>query len=368
MDDSRLSASPLRTMSVDEAVAEQFRLVEAIGRHFPENQLLSQGDLGVAEPLGRPAATAAVEVCLADIFHSEDAVLLTGAGTGALRAAFFAAVPPGGTLLRHDAPVYETTAVTLRAMGLTEVPVDFHALETAGPISADAALVGHARQALPDHYDLAAVIAQLRRLIGSAPIIVDENYAVLKVTRLGAELGADLSAFSAFKLFGPAGVGVVVGARDLIQVIRQHNRSGGCQVQGAEAMDVLRGMVHVPVQAALQAQVAREVADRLNSGEVPGICSAVMTNNAETIVLARLRQPRAAGFIAAAGAAGAARHPVGAESRFELVPLVYRVSKALLAQDPGHGRWLVRINPNRGGADHCLAILLAADRSARGRG
>jgi hypothetical protein len=362
MDDSRLSATPLRTMSLEEAVAEQFRLVETIGRHFPQNHLLTQGDLGVAEPLGRPAATAAVEECLADFFRAQDAVLLTGAGTGALRAAFFAAVPAGGTVVRHDAPVYETTAVTLRAMGVTEVPVDFHALPSTG-ISADAALAGHARQALRDHYDLAEVITGLRRLIGDAPIIVDENYAVLKVARLGAELGADLSAFSAFKLFGPPGVGVVVGARDLVEVIRRQNRSGGCQVQGADAMDVLRGMVHVPVQAALQAEAARQVADRLNGGEVPGIASAVMTNNAETIVLARLRRPVAAEFIAAAGAAGAAGHPVGAESRFELVPLVYRVSKALLAQDRDHGRWLVRINPNRGGADHCLAILRAADQA-----
>jgi hypothetical protein len=364
-----LAAHPLSTMSLDEAVTEQFRLVETIARHFPKDHLLAQGDLGVAEPHGRPMSTAAVEACLADFFHAEDAVLVMGAGTGALRAAFFAVMPPAGTLVRHLSPVYETTAVTLRAMGVTDHLVDFHSLgDITDSVPADAALVGHARQTLQDSYELAALIPQLRRLIGDAPIIMDENYAVLKVARLGVELGADLSTFSAFKLFGPTGVGVVLGAKRFIDRIRQDNRSGGCQVQGDQAIEVLRGMVHVPVQAAVQTRVAREIAARLDAGEVPGITSAVMTNNAETIVLARLSEPVAPAFIAAAGAAGASSHPVGAESRYELVPLVYRVSKALLAEDPTNREWLIRINPNRGGADHCLDILRAAgEASRRGR-
>jgi hypothetical protein len=361
-----LTAHPLATMSVDEAVDEQFRLVETIARHFPKDHLLAEGDLGVAEPHGRPASTTAVESCLADFFRAEDAVLVMGAGTGALRSAFFAVMPPAGTLVRHVSPVYETTAVTLRAMGVSETVVDFHSLgDLADRLPVDAALVGHSRQRLQDRYELAALIPQLRRLIGEAPIIMDENYAVLKVARLGVELGADLSTFSAFKLFGPPGVGVVVGATRFIDRIRQDNRSGGCQVQGNLAVEVLRGMVHVPVQAALQTKVAREVAARLDGGEVPGITSAVMTNNAETIVLARLSEPVAPAFIAAAGTAGAATHPVGAESRYELVPLVYRVSKALLAEDPANREWLIRINPNRGGADHCLAILRTAAQTCR---
>jgi hypothetical protein len=366
LEPSRLAAHPLTTMSLDEAVTEQFRLVETIAQHFPKDHLLAQGDLGVAEPRGRPVTTAAVEACLADFFHAEDAVLVMGAGTGALRAAFFAAVPPAGILVRHQAPVYETTAVTLRAMGVTDLLVDFHTLDgLSDPVVADAALVGHARQTLQDRYELATLIPQLRRLIGDAPIIMDENYAVLKVARLGVELGADLSTFSAFKLFGPPGVGVILGGKRLIDLIRQDNRSGGCQVQGDQAAEVLRGMVHVPVLAAVQTKVAQDVAARLDAGEVPGITSAVMTNNAETIVLARLSEPVAPAFIAAAGAAGAATHPVGAESRYELVPLVYRISKALLAQDPTDREWMVRVNPNRGGADHCLAILRAASEATR---
>lgn len=364
---TNLAAHPLKTMTLDQAAAEQFRLVELIAKHFPQDQLLSQGDLGVRDHLGRPEATAAVERCLAEFFRAEDAALVTGAGTGALRAALFAGARPGSAILRHTAPVYETTAVTLTAMGLHDVVADYNSLaQVSGELDVSAALIGHARQALEDEYDLETVISQLRQLIGKATIIVDENYAVLKVPRLGAEMGADLSAFSAFKLLGPPGVGVVLGTRRLVNVVRSQNRSGGCQVQGTEAIEVLRGMVHVPVQAALQAQIARDVACRLNNAEVRGIDSAVMTNNAETIVLARLREPIAHRFIAAAASAGAASHPVGAESRYELVPLIYRVSKALAAADPGNEAWLVRINPNRGGADHCIALLRAASESCWG--
>lgn len=364
---TRLAAHPLNTMSLDQAAAEQFRLVELIGRHFPQDQLLSQGDLGVRGPLGRPQATAAVERCLADFFRAEDAALVTGAGTGALRAALFASVRPGSAILRHVAPVYETTAVTMAAMGLTDVTADFNRLaEVRAELDVQGAIIGHARQSLADNYDLGTVITQLRTLIGETPIIVDENYAVLKVSRLGAELGADLSAFSAFKLLGPVGVGVVLGTRRFVEVIRSQNRSGGCQIQGTDAIEVLRGMVHVPVQAALQDQVARDVASRLSQGEVRGIESAVMANNAETLVIARLREPLAERFIAAAARAGAASHPVGAESRYELVPLVYRVSKALTAADPRNADWLIRIIPNRGGADHCIALLRAAAESCWG--
>ena len=264
---TRLAAHPLNTMSLDQAAAEQFRLVELIGRHFPQDQLLSQGDLGVRGPLGRPQATAAVERCLADFFRAEDAALVTGAGTGALRAALFASVRPGSAILRHVAPVYETTAVTMAAMGLTDVTADFNRLaEVRAELDVQGAIIGHARQSLADNYDLGTVITQLRTLIGETPIIVDENYAVLKVSRLGAELGADLSAFSAFKLLGPVGVGVVLGTRRFVEVIRSQNRSGGCQIQGTDAIEVLRGMVHVPVQAALQDQVARDVASRLQPG------------------------------------------------------------------------------------------------------
>jgi hypothetical protein len=351
-------------MTLDEAAEAQFRLVKTIGDHFPRDQSLSNGDLGVTDLWGRPKATAAVEACLADFFQAEDAVLVTGAGTGALRAALFASVSPGSGLLHHTAPVYETTAVTLAAMSLTAVPTDFNRLaDLREPFSVGAALVGHARQTLEDSYDLPAVILQLRRLIGTTAIIVDENYAVLKAQQVGVQLGADLSTFSAFKLFGPAGVGVVLGRRALVDTIRNQNRSGGCQVQGIDALNTLRGMVHVPVQAALQAQVARDVARRLNEGEIRGITSAVMTNNAETIVLAQLAEPKARQFVAEAARAGAASHPVGAESWYELVPLIYRVSKAMTVADPSTADWVVRINPNRGGAGHCMALLREAARS-----
>jgi hypothetical protein len=36
----------------------------------------------------------------------------------------------------------------------------------------------------------------------SIPVITDENYAVMRVAKIGVECGAELSAFSMFKLLG----------------------------------------------------------------------------------------------------------------------------------------------------------------------
>jgi hypothetical protein len=36
--------------------------------------------------------------------------------------------------------------------------------------------------------------------------VTDDNYAVMKVPRIGCQCGADLSCFSLFKLLGPGGV------------------------------------------------------------------------------------------------------------------------------------------------------------------
>ena len=58
------------------------------------------------------------------------------------------------------------------------------------------------------------------------------------------QCGADLSCFSSFKLLGSEGIGVVIGQSELIARIRTFQYSGGSQVQGHEAMDVLRGLVY----------------------------------------------------------------------------------------------------------------------------
>lgn len=358
-----LESYPLKVMTLEEAIQAQFRLVDCFSRHFPGGQSLTQGDLGVVEPYGRPATTTKVEQVLAEFFEAEDAALVRGSGTGAIRSAFFAAFAPGSKVIFHDAHIYHTTRVTVQAMGIQPVYYDFNQLQSwpQKPASDIAgAFLQHSRQQLSDSYELEAVIRHLRQTLGDLPIILDDNYAVLKTPRIGVQLGADLSTFSTFKLLGPEGVGAVIGRASLINTIRDHNRSGGCQVQGHEAVDVLRGMVFLPVSAAIQYQVACEVAQRLSNGEIPGVAGAVVANFEETDVLVELEQPIAKAVILNAAQLGAASHPVGAESRYEITPMFYRVSKSALAAHPEWADTMVRINPLRAGAEQIMGILSQA--------
>ncbi|KOG51511.1 hypothetical protein ADK38_44625, partial [Streptomyces varsoviensis] len=116
---------PLATVPLDKAVAKQFRLIECTARHFEGAQLF-EADAGVVPGLGRPRTTARVEAVLTDYFGAEDAAFVQGAGTGAIRAALNGAVSAGAPLLIHRAPVYRTTEVTLRGLGVETVEVDFN--------------------------------------------------------------------------------------------------------------------------------------------------------------------------------------------------------------------------------------------------
>ena len=107
----------------------------------------------------------------------------------------------------------------------------------------------HTRQQPQDSYVLADVLATLRA--AGVPALTDDNYAVMKVARIGCECGANVSTFSCFKLFGPEGVGAVVGDADVINRIRATLYSGGSQIQGAQALEVLRGLVFAPVMHAV---------------------------------------------------------------------------------------------------------------------
>src|SRR5690606_2294220 len=127
-----------------------------------------------------------------------------------------------------------------------------------------AALVQHTRQQPQDCYSLAGVLAELARC--GVPTLTDDNYAVMKVARIGCECGATLSTFSCFKLFGPEGTGAVVGEAEAIARIRATMYSGGSQIQGAQALAVLRGLVFAPVMHAVQAGVTERLLALLNSG------------------------------------------------------------------------------------------------------
>ncbi|MGY4901504.1 aminotransferase class V-fold PLP-dependent enzyme [Streptomyces sp. 900116325] len=349
---------PLATVALDDAIARQFRLLEATAAHFEGPQLF-EADAGVVPGLGRPRTTARVEAVLADFFGAEDAAFVQGAGTGAIRAALNAAVRAGDPLLIHRAPVYRTTEVTLRGIGVRTVEVDFNDRAALRKALASGrfrwAYVQHTRQRLADSYDPAEVLAACKA--AGVRTLVDDNYAVMRTPAAGVELGADASCFSLFKLHGPEGVGVVVGARDLVGHIRRDNYSGGGQVQGHQALDALRALTHVPVMWAVQSQVGAEVAERLAAGEVAGVAEVRIANAQDRCLLVRLDRPVAKELPAVAARFGAAPYPVGSNSRYEITPLFYRMSSSALDDAPELADWTVRINPMRAGADLVVDIL-----------
>ena len=261
---------PLQSLTIIEAQQKQFTLVDSICRHFPGAEFLTSGDLGLTPGLNQPRITQRVEQVLADAFHAPAAALVQGAGTGAIRAALAALLKPGQRLLVHDAPVYPTTRVIIEQMGLTLITADFNDLSALKQVvdeqQPDAALVQHTRQQPQDSYVLADVLATLRA--AGVPALTDDNYAVMKVARIGCECGANVSTFSCFKLFGPEGVGAVVGDADVINRIRATLYSGGSQIQGSQALEVLRGLVFAPVMHAVQAGVSERLLALLNGGAV----------------------------------------------------------------------------------------------------
>ncbi|MFH9423471.1 aminotransferase class V-fold PLP-dependent enzyme [Streptomyces sp. NPDC017529] len=357
---------PLPTVALEDAVANQFRLMECAARHF-EGQQLFGTDAGVLPGSGRPRTTARVEAVLADFFGAQAAALVQGAGTGAIRAALGAVLAAGAPLLVHRAPVYRTTGVTLRGLGVEIVEADFNdraALDRA--LSSGRfrwAYVQHTRQRAADSYDPGDVLAACRA--ARVRTVVDDNYAVLRVPACGVELGADASCFSLFKLHGPEGVGAVVGARDLVDRVHEDNYSGGGQVQGHQALDALRALSHVPVMWAVQSRVTTEAAERLAAGEVPGIAEVRVANAQDRCLLLRLDRPVARALPAAAARYGAAPYPVGSNSRYEITPLVYRMSGSVLEDAPELADWTVRVNPMRAGADLVIGILGRALRDLR---
>lgn len=115
---------PLQSLTLAQAQQKQFALVDTLCRHSGAD-FLAGGDLGLAPGLNQPRVTQRVEKVLAEAFHAEAAVLVQGAGTGAIRAGLAALLKPGQRLLVHDAPVYPTTLVIIEQMGIT-VRADFN--------------------------------------------------------------------------------------------------------------------------------------------------------------------------------------------------------------------------------------------------
>ncbi|MBA3112385.1 aminotransferase class I/II-fold pyridoxal phosphate-dependent enzyme [Salmonella enterica] len=350
---------PLQSLTLAQAQQKQFALVDTICRHFPGADFLAGGDLGLVPGLNQPRMTQRVEKVLADAFHAEAAVLVQGAGTGAIRAGLSALLKPGQRLLVHDAPVYPTTRVLVEQMGIVLIRADFNDLKAIKQAIAeqrpDAALVQHTRQQPQDQYVLAGVLAEIAQ--NGVATLTDDNYAVMKVDRIGCECGATLSTFSCFKLFGPEGVGAVVGKAEVIAKIRTTLYSGGSQIQGAQALAALRGLVFAPVLHAVQAGVSERLLALLNSGVLPEVKQATIANAQSKVLIVEFDRPIAASVLEEAQKRGALPYPVGAESKYEIPPLFYRLSGTFRAANPELGDYAIRINPNRSGEDTVLRIL-----------
>lgn len=352
---------PLSSLTVQEAMALQFRIVDCMTREFRGQELLTRGDLGVVSGLNKPAFTQKVEKVIEEVFGAESCILVRGAGSGSIRLGLHAMLEPGDAILVHRAPIYETTQISLNMLGIRTVEADYgngeeirSALINHPEIKG--ALIQYTRQKPEDFYDMREVIAEIKS-IRDIPILTDDNYAALKVPKIGIQCGADLSCFSSFKLLGPEGIGIIVGKKHYIEILKKENYSGGMQVQGHEALDVLRGLVYAPVALAVEAQVIEECIERLNSGEIPEVKHAFAANAQSKVLLVEFRENIAKQVLVEAEKLGAAPYPVGCESKYEMVPLFYRISGTFRKADEMLEYRMIRINPLRAGSDTVLRIL-----------
>jgi hypothetical protein len=353
---------PIETIDLEKAKELQFRLVDTIHRHFRGDEFLHGGDYGVVPGIGKPVYTEKVERVLADFFQGEACALVTGAGTGAIRNVMNAKLKTNQKILIHDAPVYPTTDIIVTSMGLRPIPINFNdpVLDAQIVEQAEFCLLQHSRQKMDDMYNLEATIERLKEINGDLYILVDDNYVAMKAEKIGIQCGGDISAFSLFKLLGPPGIGCVIGDQATVKTIQAMNYSGGSQIQGSEAMDALRSLVYAPVMLAIQKEVGDEVVERINLGEVHGVKSAFVANAQSRVVLVEFEEPIAKKVLEHTNLLGGAPHPVGAESRYEITGMFYRVSGTFLAHDPKLEDYMIRINPMRSGADTIIRILKEA--------
>lgn len=353
---------PLHSISLEEAKQLQFKVIDTVTKHFDGREVLSLGDLGVVKGLNKPTYTKKVEQVFAEVFDAEAAILVRGAGTGAIRWGLISFMKPGETILVHDAPIYPTSKVTIETMGLNVVTANFNDLEDVKRVIAEnkdikGSLVQNTRQKLDDSYDLEEVITTIKDCNKDIKIVTDDNYAALKVKKIGNQCGAELGTFSCFKTLGPEGVGVILGSKELIDIVYSLNYSGGSQVQGYEAMEALRGLVYAPVSLAIQSEVNEELVTRLKNGEIKEIKDAFLVNAQSKVLIVELNENIAEEVLEVTTKNGAASHPVGSESKYEFVPMMYRVSGTFRAADPTLEKRMIRVNPMRSGADTIIRIL-----------
>ncbi|PPA69164.1 aminotransferase class I/II-fold pyridoxal phosphate-dependent enzyme [Jeotgalibacillus proteolyticus] len=354
--------SVLKNMTFQEAKELQFRLIEEVTKEFKNNEFFQTGDVGLHPAYNRPLMTAKIESVLAKTFDSEACALVRGSGTGAIRNILSVLMEPGEQCIVHDAPMYTTTKETFRLMGLKQKRVNFN--DPAALIKAHQEdkqskvfYVQHSRQQPNDTYNLKEVISLVREHGRNLPIVVDDNYCAMKTKEIGIQCGANFSAFSGFKLSGPEGIGIILGGSEIIQQLHDRNYSGGGQVQGHEAHELLISLSSAPVMLAIQNEQVEHLCSRLSEGEVSGIKQAYITNSQSKNVIVEFEKPIAEQVIEMASKFGAATYPVGAESRYELIPMIYRLSGSFIESRPELRQHGVRINPMKSSANTVVHIL-----------
>jgi hypothetical protein len=368
------STSVREHMTVQQAAAEQYRIVDAIQRVLGSDEIFAE-DYGQERSLasgafgsgGRPVATAKVEQALAGYFGTEDVVLVPGAGTGSIRA-MLGVVPPRGRVLLHEGLPYKTTAAALARMALETVAVDFNDLDAVKAAlrgDVDALYVQHVPHRLGDRYELGPLISAARDERGDdLVILVDDNYAAMRTPSIGVHLGADASALSLFKVLASANVGCVAGTAEVTSRVRQDFGSAGSQVQGPEAMDALRSMVYAPVALALQNEVVIEASAEINrlvgAGRLPSVRCAVPSQVAMRAIALVFDEPIAQEFLRSAWRNGSPSRSVGEEARYDVLPLFTYLAGTFLKSAPGIENYVVRINPLRGGTETIVRVLEAA--------
>lgn len=349
----------LHSISLEEAKEKQFNIVDNICKHFDGQEILTRGDLGVKVGLNMPKYTKKAENTIADIFNTEDCILVRGSGTGAIRYGLHSIIKADENLLVHDAPIYSTTKSSLDMLGINPIKCNFNNLyeikEATKNNLLSGALIQYTRQRPDDLYEMKEVIRTIKDN-SQLPVLTDDNYAVMKVNKIGVELGADLSCFSSFKLLGPEGVGIIVGKKKYIEEIRKIHYSGGMQVQGHEALSVLQGLIYSPVMLAIQAEVLEQCIDEIKKG-MDGVKDAYLANSQSKVLLVEFEDEIREEVLEEASKLGAAPYPIGSESKYEFVPMFYRVSGTFIEYDKSLKKRMIRINPMRSGKDTIIRIL-----------
>lgn len=121
--------------------------------------------------------------------------------------------------------------------------------------------------------------------------------------------------------------------------------------------DAFHAQAAALVQGAGTGAIRAGLAALLNGGAVPEVKSAVIANAQSKVLIVEFHQPIAARVLEEAQKRGALPYPVGAESKYEIPPLFYRLSGTFRQANPQLEHCAIRINPNRSGEETVLRIL-----------